>query len=370
VDGFQARFIATHLVTLAGLMALLSAGIFAKPVWLLLEGNSPQRLRVADEFLALHRVIWPLLGLFFLGAGVVSVFMTHRVAGPLYRFRRVFRDVGRGVLSMRVRTRDGDYLAAEARDLDEMVGSLRSRLSDVRDELSHAVAAVQRAEDAGHGTPELDAARVAVERAAWVLAGFDLSDAAGPAPRRDPAEGRVGSPITPTGREVGFTLVEVVLGLAIVAVLAAIATPAYTSALEAARVTRAIGDISAIDREVRLHLLDKGCLPSNLNAIGFASLRDPWGRTYVYGVLPAAGGGGGGRGGGGGGGGGCGACAGGCLTAGAARKDRRLVPINADFDLYSLGRDGKSAPALTAAVSQDDVVRGSDGGFVGLGKAY
>jgi general secretion pathway protein G len=46
------------------------------------------------------------------------------------------------------------------------------------------------------------------------------------------------------------------------------------------------------------------------------------------------------------------------------------VPINSDFDLYSVGRDGQSAPALTAKVSQDDIVRANNGGFVGLASDY
>jgi general secretion pathway protein G len=46
------------------------------------------------------------------------------------------------------------------------------------------------------------------------------------------------------------------------------------------------------------------------------------------------------------------------------------VPINSDFDLYSVGRDGQSAPALTARVSHDDVVRANDGGFIGLAIDY
>jgi general secretion pathway protein G len=50
--------------------------------------------------------------------------------------------------------------------------------------------------------------------------------------------------------------------------------------------------------------------------------------------------------------------------------DRRLVPINQDFDLYSMGRDGKTAAPLTASASLDDVVRGKSGGFIGLATGY
>ena len=52
------------------------------------------------------------------------------------------------------------------------------------------------------------------------------------------------------------------------------------------------------------------------------------------------------------------------------RMDKNLVPINADFDLYSKGRDGKSQQPLTAKDSLDDIVRGNDGGYYGLASKY
>ena len=52
------------------------------------------------------------------------------------------------------------------------------------------------------------------------------------------------------------------------------------------------------------------------------------------------------------------------------RKDRFLIPINTSFDLYSMGKDGKSAAPLTAQASQDDVIWANDGSFVGLASQY
>jgi general secretion pathway protein G len=46
------------------------------------------------------------------------------------------------------------------------------------------------------------------------------------------------------------------------------------------------------------------------------------------------------------------------------------VPINTDFDLYSMGPDGRSAPPLTASDSRDDIVRANNGRFVGIAADY
>ena len=76
------------------------------------------------------------------------------------------------------------------------------------------------------------------------------------------------------------------------------------------------------------------------------TLRDPWGKPYQYLVVAKAKG------------------------KGKLRKDRFLVPISSDFDLYSMGPDGKSVPPLTAKVSQDDISRANEGGYVGLASEY
>ncbi len=55
---------------------------------------------------------------------------------------------------------------------------------------------------------------------------------------------------------------------------------------------------------------------------------------------------------------------------GAYRKDKNIVPINADYDLYSMGKDGATAAPLTAAPSRDDIVRANNGRFVGRASVY
>ena len=142
----------------------------------------------------------------------------------------------------------------------------------------------------------------------------------------------------------GFTFVEVLITLAIVAVLLFVATPSYSSYRERTRVNQAIFDIVAISAQVKAYELDNRAYPDNLLQIG-ASKLDPWGRPYVY--NPFQGG-----------------------DKGQARKDKNLVPINSDFDLYSVGKDGESRAPLHAKWSRDDVVRANDGGFVGLASDY
>lgn len=141
----------------------------------------------------------------------------------------------------------------------------------------------------------------------------------------------------------GFTLVELLIVMAIMGLLAALAMPSLNEAVEQARVARAIGDIKAMGIEISQFELTEGRFPTTLAEVGRITLIDPWGNPYVYKQVTGPGG---------------------------ARKDKFQVPVNDDFDLYSMGRDGKTTGPLTAKVSRDDVVRANSGGFVGLASNY
>lgn len=147
-------------------------------------------------------------------------------------------------------------------------------------------------------------------------------------------------------RRSGFTLIELMIVTVITGILAALAIPNYARVRERAMVARAVGDVRALQFDIQEYQLrNSGALPASLSDIGRGSFPDPWGRPYAY--LPIAGNG-----------------------KGGFRKDRFLVPINSDYDLYSLGADGASAGPLSARQSQDDIIRANDGGFVGLAREF
>ena len=148
------------------------------------------------------------------------------------------------------------------------------------------------------------------------------------------------------GRCRGFTLLELMLALVVVAALATLATSAYSSYMEQARVAQAEQDLTWIESRIALYQTTNGGLPTSLAAIGEASMLDPWGHAYRY--LDFSG----------------------LRGKGQMRKDRNLVPINSDYDLYSAGKDGSTLPPLVAPVSHDDVIRANNGGFVGLATDY
>ena len=58
------------------------------------------------------------------------------------------------------------------------------------------------------------------------------------------------------------------------------------------------------------------------------------------------------------------------VPKGECRKDRNLVPLNKDYDLWNMGKDGKSKPPITAKDSHDAIIRSNDGQYVGRASEY
>jgi general secretion pathway protein G len=145
----------------------------------------------------------------------------------------------------------------------------------------------------------------------------------------------------------GFTLLDLTFAIACAAVLVGIAVPSYMRYVARARTAAAVADIGKIHLAVDSYRISNNdAPPPDLASIGMAAMLDPWGRPYVYLSFN------------------------GLKGKGAMRKDKNLVPINTEYDLYSVGPDGASVPPLTAKPSRDDIVMANDGGFIGPASDY
>jgi general secretion pathway protein G len=145
---------------------------------------------------------------------------------------------------------------------------------------------------------------------------------------------------------VGFTLIELVIVIAIIATLAAILIPSFVSALNSAKIARAIEDIRTLETEIDSYQFFNGTLPNSLNDLDRGTMLDPWGTPYQYLNYASP------------------------RASGQMRRDRFLVPLNLTYDLFSSGADHAWVPPITARVSQDDIIRANDGGYVGLASQY
>jgi general secretion pathway protein G len=148
------------------------------------------------------------------------------------------------------------------------------------------------------------------------------------------------------GNRNGFTLIEVMICGAIIATLAAIAIPNYIGFRNRAIIAAAINDLKKIENIIIIYNANFGQFPETLAQVNLNHMKDPWGNPYQYLRID------------------------GDDVKGKMRKDHSLVPVNSDFDLYSMGPDGKSQPPFTAKASRDDIVRAGDGGYLGKASEY
>lgn len=195
----------------------------------------------------------------------------------------------------------------------------------------------------------------------------------------------------------GYTLLELCIVVVVLAILAVVGVPQYTSALRTARIGKTKHDLvtiaSAVDQFTVTH---GGVLPASLHQVGFGGRLDPWGVPYCYLNYGA----------------GCGDGLQWAIDAGLVdpdafrnanaslgqlgdqlvavidkrgpafslfvgvdaettrRRDRYMFPLNTDYDLFSLGPDCRTAVSLGEAVGLDDVIRANNGGFFGLAADY
>ena len=150
----------------------------------------------------------------------------------------------------------------------------------------------------------------------------------------------------------GFSLLEIMITLCILATLASICTMAYAGYREKVTIKLAVVEIELIAKEIDRFHAQNGSYPDSLSDLEMSVPSDPWGRPYRYLRIDGVNFKGKGK------------------SKDKRRKDHDMVPVNSDYDLYSMGPDGDSRAAFTAKASRDDIVRVQDGRFIGLASEY
>ena len=144
-----------------------------------------------------------------------------------------------------------------------------------------------------------------------------------------------------------MSIIELLVALAIVALLVTIALPAYDKYLDEKNYALAKADIVDIQTRIDRFYVNNNRFPGSLEDINAHTMRDPWNNPYYYFNMAA-----------------------GTGNSKKPRKDKKLKPVNSDYDLYTMGKDGLSAAPFTSKLSWDDIVRCNNGQFIGFAVDY
>jgi general secretion pathway protein G len=158
----------------------------------------------------------------------------------------------------------------------------------------------------------------------------------------------------------GFTLAELIVVITIIGILSSIGVNVYKHFIDSARNTRAVAEIRLLEKEIIGFLNSNDRLPDRLAEIGRENMRDPWKSFYKYINFETA------------------------VNAeetwrtkgkeskgkGKGKGLDKTTAVNSDYDLYSLGKDRMSVPALEDEASKDDIIRATDGSYLGLASKY
>lgn len=145
----------------------------------------------------------------------------------------------------------------------------------------------------------------------------------------------------------GLSLIELLIVIAILASIVGIAAPLYSNYKYSGNIAIAINDILQVQQAIDNYRLTNGTYPASLAAIGIDNKQDPWGNAYQYTVIPVD-----------------------TKGVGGIRRDNNLIPINSDYDLFSMGKNGSYSTNITAKSSHDDIIRANNGDYIGIATGF
>ena len=125
-----ATYLFVYSLLVFGLCLLLPS--FIAGIKLVLPLSVEERALAARQFLTLAETMWPGLFALIVAASGVSIYITHRLAGPLYRIEESLREMGQGNLAVRVQLRKSDELQEVARLITEAAWVTDSALSQIQ----------------------------------------------------------------------------------------------------------------------------------------------------------------------------------------------------------------------------------------------
>lgn len=130
----QYRLLIVYIYCLTIFFAIIALALFT-PLLIKLDRNDLafyEIVRVADQILYLHDNFWPIALILLIALALYFLFISHKIAGPLYRFNFLFKAIKSGNLPKPICLRKGDYVHKEMEAINEMIKVLRLKIMEIQ----------------------------------------------------------------------------------------------------------------------------------------------------------------------------------------------------------------------------------------------
>ncbi len=133
---FQGRFVLRFFlaILLGALIFTIILGVFSSHTLTVTYEDSYLRVDRTPKalFLQILRAHGAYILILGVAISIVSVFLSHRIAGPLYRLEKSVEDISKGNLSFRINLRRKDEVKELANLINGMIDTLSGRIQDIR----------------------------------------------------------------------------------------------------------------------------------------------------------------------------------------------------------------------------------------------
>ena len=166
----QIRYMAMVAIMMIAISIVTGWAIYAT-TWMTLLDRCSNRISMIDEiFLDLNNLLFIRISLLILSGvcigAVIMMFMVHRIAGPLYRTKKVLEVIGDGIIPGKVRFRQKDELKYIADGINKVIGKISEFQEKNLNTTEKSKTCLKRAEECmKNSPPQTDRAAKEIESA-------------------------------------------------------------------------------------------------------------------------------------------------------------------------------------------------------------
>jgi len=180
----QTKYVVQTLILLLIYTAFFICLLLAPYISSLLAGHPlEEQAQIARMLLNMHNSSWPILAAMIVLMSLGTIFMTHRVAGPVFRLKKTLAAVSAGRLDVDLTLREKDDLKELAQHVNVLIDDLRGIVHALQDGQATLAACITQIEgevarqqlDAALGKALIETLAASREQSRLALAKYALN---------------------------------------------------------------------------------------------------------------------------------------------------------------------------------------------------